>query len=96
MRVSSKKEWMKKCFADGLVFIKSIERGKCFIEYIPTENAWVPIIANNYLCIDCLWVSGSFKGYGYSNDLLNKCIEEAKKLKKMEFVFYLSIIKDPS
>lgn len=82
VQVSSKKEWMKKCFADGLVFIKSIERGKCFIEYIPAENAWVPIIANNYLYIDCLWVSGSFKGHGYSNDLLNKCIEEAKKLKK--------------
>lgn len=39
IQVSSKKEWMTKCFDDGLVFLKSKERGKCFIEYIPAENA---------------------------------------------------------
>lgn len=78
VQVSSKKDWMNKCFDDGLVFLKSVERGKCFIEYIPAENAWVPIIAPNYLYIDCLWVSGSFKGHGYSNDLLSACIEDAK------------------
>ena len=58
--------------------MKSVERGKCFIEYIPAENAWIPIEAPNYLYIDCFWVSGSFKGHGYSNDLLNSCIEDAK------------------
>ncbi len=54
---------MKQCFEDGLVFMKSVECGKCFIEYIPAEHAWVPIIAN-YMYIDCFWVSGSFKGHG--------------------------------
>lgn len=78
IQVSSKKAWMKECFDDGLVFIKSQARGKCFIEYIPAENAWVPIIANNYLYIDCLWVAGSFKGHGYSKDLLRMCIDDAK------------------
>ena len=39
---------------------------ECFIEYIPAENAWVPINADGYMYIDCLWVSGSFKGKGYS------------------------------
>lgn len=78
LQVSSKKEWMIKCFDDGLVFLKSVERGKCFIEYIPAENAWIPIIAKNYMYIDCLWVSGSFKGHGYSNDLLNICIDDSK------------------
>ena len=28
--------------------------------------------------IDCLWVAGSFKGNGYSTDLLNACIEDSK------------------
>jgi thiol-disulfide isomerase/thioredoxin len=28
--------------------------------------------------IDCLWVSGSFKGHGYSTDLLTACIEDSK------------------
>ena len=39
IQVSSKKTWLKERFDDGLVFLKSIERGKCFIEYIPAENA---------------------------------------------------------
>lgn len=78
IQVISKKNWLKERFDDGLVFLKSIERGKCFIEYIPAENAWNPIIAEGYMYIDCLWVAGSFKGNGYSTDLLNACIEDSK------------------
>ena len=74
----AKKEWLKQRFDDGLVFYRSEERGKCFIEYIPAENAWVPIEADGYLYIDCLWVSGSMKGHGYSNDLLEACIRDAR------------------
>lgn len=73
-----KKEWLKERFEEGLVFYRSEERGKCFIEYIPAENAWVPIIADGYIYINCLWVSGSMKGHGYSNDLLDECIRDAK------------------
>ena len=78
VQVSSKKAWLKDRFDDGLVFLKSVERGKCFIEYIPAEYAWNPIDAEGYMYIDCLWVSGSFKGHGYSNDLLASCIEDSK------------------
>ena len=78
VQVSSKKAWLADRFDEGLVFLKSVERGKCFIEYIPAENAWVPINADGYMYIDCLWVSGSFKGHGYSTDLLNACIEDSK------------------
>lgn len=77
-----KKAWLKERFDDGLVFLKSVERGKCFIEYIPAENAWNPISADNYMYIDCLWVAGSFKGNGYSTDLLNLCIDDAKAKNK--------------
>ena len=73
-----KKEWLRQRFDDGLVFYRSEERGKCFIEYIPAENAWVPIAADGYLYINCLWVSGSMKGHGYSNDLLEACICDAR------------------
>ena len=79
VQVASKKAWLADRFDEGLVFLKSVERGKCFIEYIPAENAWVPIEADGYMYIDCLWVSGSFKGHGYSSDLLNACIEDSKK-----------------
>ncbi|MBR2572242.1 MAG: YoaP domain-containing protein [Clostridia bacterium] len=82
-QVSSKKAWLADRFQDGLVFLKSTERGKCFIEYIPAENAWVPIEADGYMYIDCLWVSGAFKGHGYSNDLLAACVSDsAEKGKK--------------
>lgn len=74
----AKKEWMKQRFDEGLVFYRSVERGKCFIEYIPAENAWVPIDAGGYLFINCLWIAGSMKGHGYSNDLLNYCIQDCK------------------
>lgn len=74
-----KKEWMKQRFEEGLVFYRSAERGKCFIEYIPAENAWVPIEADRYLHINCLWIAGSMKGHGYSNDLLDECIRDAKE-----------------
>ena len=79
IQVSSKKEWLADRFEEGLVFLKSVERGKCFIEYIPAENAWVPIDAGGYMYIDCLWVSGSFKGHGYSTDLLDACIKDSKE-----------------
>ena len=79
IQVASKKAWLLERFDEGLVFLKSVERGKCFIEYIPAENAWVPIQACGYMYIDCLWVSGSFKGHGYSNDLLDTCIADSKE-----------------
>lgn len=77
-----KKAWLKARFAEGLVFYRSTERGKCFIEYLPAEQAWVPIQANGYLFINCLWIAGSMKGHGYSNDLLDECIADAKRQNK--------------
>ena len=74
----AKKEWLKRRFDEGLVFYRSEERGKCFIEYIPAENAWVPIEAEGYLYIDCLWIAGAMKGHGYANDLLNACVRDAE------------------
>ena len=79
VQVSTKKAWLQDRFDDGLVFLKSAERGKCFIEYIPGENAWVPILADGYMYINCLWVSGALKGHGYSTDLLEACIKDSKE-----------------
>lgn len=87
-----KKEWMKKRFEEGLVFYRAKERGKCFIEYLPVENAWFPLEAKNYMHINCMWIAGSLKGKGYSNDLLNYCIEDAKRQNK-DGITILSSIK---
>ncbi len=73
-----KKEWLKQRMQDGLVFRRADIRGKVFIEYIPAEKAWIPVQADNYLLINCLWVSGSYKGKGYGQELLQSCIEDAK------------------
>ncbi len=74
----AKKEWLRQRFDEGLVFYRSEERGKCFIEYIPAENAWVPIEADGWLYINCLWIAGVMKGHGYANDLLAQCISDAE------------------
>lgn len=78
-QVLAKKAWMKDRLDEGLVFLKGNIRGKCFIEYIPAECAWVPINAENYMHINCFWVSGSCKGNGYANELLQLCIADAKE-----------------
>lgn len=95
IQVSSKKSWLAERFSEGLVFLKSAERGKCFIEYIPAEYAWNPIEASGYMYIDCLWVSGSFKGHGYSNDLLEACISDSKTKKKKGLCILSSAKKRP-
>lgn len=73
----AKKEWMKQRLDEGLVFYRSQERGKCFIEYIPAENAWAPIEADGWIYVNCMWIAGSMKGHGYANDLLDECIRDA-------------------
>ena len=95
VQVISKKAWLTERFDEGLVFLKSAERGKCFIEYIPAENAWNPIDADGYMYIDCLWVAGSFKGNGYSTDLLNACIEDSKNKGKKGLCILAAAKKKP-
>jgi len=84
--VGSKKAWLKERMKDGLLFKKLDERGKVFIEYIPAEYAFAPIDANDYMYINCFWVSGKFKGHGYANELLNECIDDAKAKGKIGLV----------
>lgn len=45
---------------------------------MPAEIALRPIVAPRYWFIQCLWVSGKFKGHGLSTRLLNQCIEDAQ------------------
>lgn len=94
-QVASKKAWLKERLDEGLVFLKSEQRGKCFIEYIPAEYAWVPIEADGYMHINCFWVSGSLKGHGYSNELLEECIKDAKAKGKKGITVISSPKKKP-
>ena len=72
------------------MFKKINVRGKCFIEYLPIENAWVPVEGNNLMYIDCLWVSGKFQGHGYAKGLLDSCIKDSKEKSKDGLVIFSS------
>lgn len=89
-QVLSKKTWLKQRLDEGLVFLKGNVRGKCFIEYIPAEYAWAPVEADGYMYINCLWVSGQFKGRGYSNLLLDECIRDSREKGKKGLVILSS------
>lgn len=75
----AKKDWMRKEFDNGFVFRRIDARAKVFIEYGPSENAWMPIDAPNYLAIGCFWVSGQYKGHGYGKALLESALKDAKE-----------------
>lgn len=94
-QVSAKKSWLAERFDDGIVFKKGNVRGKCFIEYIPAEKAWAPIEADGYMYIDCLWVSGQFKGQGNSTLLMDECIRDSKAKGKKGLVALSSKKKMP-
>lgn len=100
-QVTAKKSWLKERMSDGLVFLKGDVRGKCFIEYIPAEYAWVPIDAPGYMHINCFWVSGRCKGNGYANELLNACVRDAEEKGKLGLTVIsspkkLSFLSDPA
>lgn len=73
-----KKDWLKTAFKNGYTFQKVDVRGKVFIEYVPIESSWLPIVGKNFMVINCFWVSGQFKGHGNGKKLLRQCIEDAK------------------
>ena len=73
-----KKQWLTREFDNGYVFRRLDERAKVFIEYGPSEKAWVPVTAPNYTVIGCFWVSGKYKRNGHGKSLLQEAIEVAK------------------
>jgi len=68
-----KKDWIRDRLPEGFVFKKLNVRGKVFIEYMPSEYAWRPIEAPGYMCIQCFWVSGKYKGQGWGKKLFDTC-----------------------
>jgi hypothetical protein len=74
-----KKEWLSAEFKNGYTFKKLDVRGKVFIEYVPSEHAWIPVDANNYMFISCFWVSGQYAGKGNGKRLLEECITDSKE-----------------
>jgi len=78
----NKNKWLNNRFEEGLKYVQVIANKKQvgFIEYTEAENTSRVVHADGYLVIHCLWVSEVGKGYGAR--LINKCLEDAKKLGK--------------
>ncbi|MBN2362657.1 GNAT family N-acetyltransferase [candidate division WOR-3 bacterium] len=76
--------WLKKRFSEGLriklLFPENQKRPAGFIEYVPGENAWRAVSAQEYMFIHCLYVyPNKNKGRGYGSKLIEECLQDAKK-----------------
>jgi GNAT superfamily N-acetyltransferase len=71
--------WLRERFTEGLKIkmLRLPERG--FIEYVPWEFAWRPVLAAGYMVIHCLWVVGKSRGKGFAQLLLEQCEDDALK-----------------
>ena len=88
-----KKTWLTREFDNGYVFRRLDARAKVFIEYCPAETSWIPVVAPNYLMINCFWVSGQYKGKGYAKALLQSAIDDAVQQRKDGLVTVVGIKK---
>ncbi len=75
---AAKKQWLSEQYAQGFRFTRLDERGKVFIEYGPGEQAWMPVVAPDWMVMGCFWVSGRFKSHGHGKALLQRALEDAK------------------
>ena len=79
-----KSRWLKKRFSEGMKLktLYSEKNGAVgSIEYVPGEYAWRGISAYGYMVIHCIFLGfkKEYKGKGYGKQLLDTCIEDAKK-----------------
>lgn len=72
-RAAVKRAWMLEQLRYGYVFKKIDVRGKVFIDYVPAEFAWSPVVAPGYAYIQCFWASGRYQGQGLGARLLQEC-----------------------
>lgn len=81
-----KAEWFKKRQSEGMKYkvLFSEEKGSIgMIEYIPGEYSWRALEADGYIVIHCLCIfSKSVRNKGYASQLIDECIEDAKKAEK--------------
>lgn len=76
-----KLSWLHQRFAEGMRIKLACTNGRSigFIEYIPGEYAWRVLDAAGYMVIHCLWVVGKGKGQGGGSQLLETCVEDARR-----------------
>ncbi len=78
-----KLEWFRKRYQEGLI-LKLVKDDQDvtagFIEYVPAEYAWRPVMAPNYYFIHCMMIyPNKYKHQGYGAALLQDCIDDARR-----------------
>jgi hypothetical protein len=78
----NKSKWLNDRFEEGLRYVQLFQNKKQagFIEYTAAEFSSRVVNADHYIVIHCLWVSETGKSYG--TNLINRCLEDAKKQAK--------------
>jgi len=77
---AAKKRWLAEQYPSGYRFRRLDERGKVFIEFVPSSESWLPLEAPGAMVVNCFWVSGRFKGQGHGRALLEHCVGETRAL----------------
>ena len=81
----SKLNWHKQRYKEGLriKFLYADDKQIGFIEYVPSEFAWRPIEADNYLFIQCIFIyPNKYRSLGAASVLINEVLKDAKQLKR--------------
>ncbi len=77
-----KLKWFKKRHKEGLkikILKNDDDKMIGFIEYVPAENAWRPIDADNYMFIHCTYIySKKERNKGYGSFMIDDVEKEAK------------------
>jgi GNAT superfamily N-acetyltransferase len=76
---AAKKQWLANQYGHGYRFSRLDARGKVFIEYGPSERAWMPVFAPGWMVMGCFWVSGQFSRQGHGKALLATAMDEVRK-----------------
>jgi ribosomal protein S18 acetylase RimI-like enzyme len=76
--IAAKKEILCSQYSKGYRFKKLNIKGKVLIEYAPAEITLSPVIAPEFMQIQCFWVSGKYKGQGWGRKLMEQCLEDSK------------------
>ena len=82
----AKVDWYNKGFDKGLrmkIAVDSSGKQLGYIEYMPAEIAWRPVIAPNYFFIQCIVIfSNEIKNHGIGSLLINESELDARKKNK--------------
>ena len=83
----NKVAWFKNKLNEGLkikIAVDESDKQLGFIEYIPSELAWRPITANQYLFIHCIAMfSKATRQHGIGSRLIQSCEADAKREGKL-------------